>query len=180
MIVGERIYLRAIEPDDLDSCWRWVNDEEVTKNMLLRTWPISRLAEREWLERAARGANQRERELAICLRESGRHIGNIGLHDISWRNGTADLGILIGERDCWNQGYGREAVGTLLRHAFRELGLRKVTLSVFASNHCAVRCYQRCGFELEGTLRGQHLIDGRYVDELRMAVFAPGAARGPG
>jgi RimJ/RimL family protein N-acetyltransferase len=180
MITGERIYLRAVEPDDLEACMRWINDPEVTRYMaLLNPWPISRLAEREWLERAARDASADERHLAICLLGSDRHIGNTGLAQINWRNRTADFGILIGEKDCWNQGYGREAALTVLRHAFRELGLRKVTLSVFAPNHRAIRCYQGCGFEIEGNLRSQQLIDGEFVDELRMAVFAPGWAPVP-
>ncbi|MDP2871416.1 MAG: GNAT family N-acetyltransferase [Bacillota bacterium] len=174
MIIGDRIYLRAVEVEDLDLCWRWVNDPEVTRYMLLGGWPISRLAEREWLERAARGTGDRDRQMAVCLRGSDRHIGNCGLHQISWRSGTADLGIVIGEKDCWDQGCGRDAVRTVLRHAFREMSLRKVTLSVLALNHRAIRCYEQCGFAVEGILRGQHLVDGLHVDEVRMAVFAPG------
>lgn len=173
MISGERVYLRALDLDDLEPCYRWVNDPEVTQYMLMSPWPISRLAEREWIERAARGTGERERQLAICLLDNDRYIGNCGLHQINWRSGTADFGIMIGDKQCWNQGCGRDAVGVVLRHAFRELGLRKVTLSVLAPHVRAIRCYERCGFILEGTLRGQHLIDGTYVDELRMAAFAP-------
>jgi RimJ/RimL family protein N-acetyltransferase len=175
MIAGERIYLRALDLEDVEPCYRWINDPEVTKYMLTSPWPISRLAEREWVERAARGsgAGDVERQLAICLRDNDRYIGNCGLHQISWRSGTADFGIMIGDKECWNQGYGQDAVRAVLRHAFRELGLRKVTLSVLAPHARAIRCYEQCGFILEGTLRRQHLIDGTYVDELRMAAFAP-------
>jgi RimJ/RimL family protein N-acetyltransferase len=174
MVYGDRIYLRAIEQSDIEPCYRWMNDREVTQYILAGKWPLSRLAEQAWVDRAARGENPNDRALAICLRDGGRHIGNTGLHRIDWHSRTAVLGILIGEKDCWGQGYGTDAVRTLVRYAFEDLNLRKVSLSVLAHNGRAVRCYEKCGFVREGCRRAQYYKDGRYVDDIEMAVFAPG------
>lgn len=115
-----------------------------------------------------------DRVLAICLQDGGRLIGNTGLHRIDWHSRTAVLGILIGEKDCWSQGYGTDAVRTLVRYAFGDLNPRKVSLSVLAFNERAVRCYEKCGFIREGYRRAQYYKGGRYVDDIEMAIFAPG------
>jgi RimJ/RimL family protein N-acetyltransferase len=174
LIEGERIYLRAIEPEDEETCWRWMNDADAIHYLTMPPWPVSRVFEREWVQRRSKGGNEDDRVAAICLKADGRHIGNVGLHNIQWRHGTAVLGILIGEKDCWDQGYGEETVRLVLRFAFKSLGLRKIRLSVFAPNRRAQRCYEKCGFEVEGVLGRQHLLDGLYVDEILMAAFRPG------
>jgi RimJ/RimL family protein N-acetyltransferase len=178
VIEGERVYLRAIEPGDLDACHRWINDREITRHLAIPPWPVSRLAEQAWLESRARGGTDTDHTLAVCLKNGDRHIGNVGLHGVNWRHRTANVGILIGEKDCWDQGLGAEAVGLLCRFAFRNLGLRKISLCVFSSNPRARRCYEKCGFQVEGVLPQEYLIDGEYVDDIRMALFAPG--EGPG
>lgn len=177
LIEGSRIYLRALEPGDEDACFRWVNDQEVVRYMNF-VWPTSRLAERQWVENRSTGPDDRERVLAICLKEDGRLIGSCGLGQIEWRHGTAVLGIMVGEKDCWDKGYGEEAVRLMLRFAFLTLGLRKIRLSVFAPNQRAFRCYEKCGFVVEGVLHRQHLIDGEFVDEILMAAFRPDGSAG--
>jgi len=174
MIHGDRVYLRAIETTDTEACYRWLNDREVTQYLLTGKWPMSMLAEQGWIERQARGENPSDRSMAICLKDSGRHIGNLGLHRIDWLSRTCILGILIGEKDCWSQGYGTDAIRTALGFAFDRLNLRKVSLSVLDFNKRGIRCYEKCGFVREGNQRAQHFKDGRYVDEIMMAVFAPG------
>jgi RimJ/RimL family protein N-acetyltransferase len=54
---------------------------------------------------------------AIRTMSQNRHIGNCALYNISRAEGEAQLGIAIGERDCWGQGYGADAVRTLVGYA---------------------------------------------------------------
>jgi RimJ/RimL family protein N-acetyltransferase len=61
--------------------------------------------------------------------------------------------ITIGERDVWGQGYGTEATGLMLDHAFGTLRLHRIALSVFAFNERAIRSYRRVGFLVEGRSR---------------------------
>lgn len=111
--------------------------------------------------------------LAIEVREGSDwvHIGNIGLHRIDWVNRVAKLGIVIGERDYWGRGYGTEAVRTMLRYAFRELGLNRVELEVFAFNARALRCYEKTGFRREGVRRKALFRDGKYHDIILMGIL---------
>ena len=94
---------------------------------------------------------------AICTLPENRHIGNCALYYIDRTVGQAQLGITIGERDCWGQGYGCDAVAVLSNYAFRELGLLKLGLRTLENNDRAKRCFVKCGFAPCGAL----VLDGR-------------------
>lgn len=171
MLVGEKVNLRALEPTDLDNCLRWVNDREVTRYLLTGRWPTSRKAEEAWLERQVKGEDPSNKVLVIEAKD-GTYLGNIGLHHIDYISGFAELGIVIGRKDYWGQGYGTDAARTLLRFAFQNLRLRKVILRVFGSNIRAQKCYAKLGFKEVGRLKAHILRDGKYEDEIIMEVFA--------
>lgn len=170
MIRGERLYLRAVERDDLQRCYDWMNDEELTATLAQR-YPMSLAREADWVERATRGQDPSEINLAICLAQGDRHIGNCGLVGIDRDNGVATLGIFIGEKDCRGQGLGEEAVRVLCRFAFDELNLHKVRLDVYASNAVAARTYEQAGFRPEGVLREEVFRQGQRIDVIRMGLL---------
>ncbi len=167
-IYGERIRLRALERSDIPDLVRWLNDPAVTGNLLLYL-PISHSMEERWFESMLDKEN--DHVLGIETLE-GRLIGVIGLHKIDWREREAELGIFIGQKEYGNRGYGTDAVRTMLRFAFRQMNLHRVTLCVFAHNRRAFRCYEKCGFQLEGRKREAHFYQGRYEDENIMGILA--------
>lgn len=167
MIEGEKVKLRAIEREDIPRFVRWLNDRELL-GYLARYMPLSKAEEERWFERQLE--DESSRIFAIETRE-GVHIGNIGLHKIDWKNGHAELGIFIGEKEVWGQGYGTDAILALLDFAFNEMNLHRVHLHVLASNQRAIRCYEKCGFVLEGTEREAVFRGGRYHDQLIMGIL---------
>ena len=170
MIRGERLYLRAIERDDLQRCHDWMNDEDLRATLAQR-YPISLAREADWIERATRGQDPSHLTFAICLFEGDRHIGNCSLEGIDRDNAVATFGILIGERDCRGRGLGEEATRTLCRYAFDELNLQKIRLDVYAANENAVKTYERAGFRKEGLLREEAYRKGRRIDVIRMGLL---------
>ncbi|MEX0878817.1 MAG: GNAT family protein [Thermoanaerobaculia bacterium] len=170
MIRGERLYLRAIERDDLQRCHDWMNDEALTATLAQR-YPMSLAREADWVERATRGQDPSDLTLAICLAQGDRHIGNCSLMAIDRDNSTATLGIVIGEKDCHGQGLGEEAVRVLCRYGFDEMNLHKIRLDVYATNPGAVKTYERAGFRKEGVLREEAFRQGRYLDVIRMGLL---------
>jgi diamine N-acetyltransferase len=164
------VHLRAFEREDLDNVIRWVNDEEITRNLSdAFIYPVSRSDELKWLESVAL-ANHREKVFAI-ENETGELIGSIGLHNINWVERKAELGILIGEKKYWGVGYGYRALQALLQLAFNKMNLHRVYLRVFENNTGAIRLYQRCGFLQEGLLREDHYYAGQYYHTLVMGVL---------
>ena len=170
MIRGERLYLRAIERDDLQRCHDWINDESLRATIAQR-YPMSLAQEADWIERTTRGQDPSKLTFAICLFEGDRHIGNCGLEAIDRDNRVATLGILIGEAGARGKGLGEEATRVLCRFAFDELNLHKIRLDVYATNEGAIRTYERVGFRKEGVLREEAFRGGRHVDMLRMGLL---------
>jgi RimJ/RimL family protein N-acetyltransferase len=108
--------------------------------------------------------------LAIETQE-GVHIGNCGLHRGRPEDRHAELGIMIGDKDYQSNGYGTDAVMTLVRFAFEQMNLNKVSLGVFEFNERARAVYRKCGFVEEGRAREEYFQDGRYWDIVRMGVL---------
>lgn len=168
MIYGQRIYLRAWERSDLEAFTRWFNDPEVTVNLGDAYPALSSIQEERFFEQAI----TEKHHYAIVLREGDKLIGNCALRPTNNRNRSAELGIVIGEKDYWNQRYGREAVALLLEVAFEGLGLNRVELRYFDFNERGRRAYEAAGFVEEGRLRCSQFIAGEFHDTVIMSVLA--------
>lgn len=171
MIIGERVRLRALERADLPFFVVWLNDPEVTENLVVDI-PLSLAQEENWFNSITAGPRE-EQPLAIEIRgDSGWvFIGDVSLFNINWINRSAELGILIGEKTCWSRGYGREAIELMLRHGFEHLNLNRIYLRVYDSNPRGIRCYEHAGFVHEGRMRQGVYKNGAYRDVLMMAVL---------
>ena len=167
MIPGNKTELHALEPEHLKNANRWVNDPDVRQWLTLHR-PVPLRATRKWYD--AMLESNSDHVFAVCTKR-GIHIGNIGLHQIDWKNRNAQLGILIGEARYRSRGYGEDAVRALLRFAFHELNLHRVNLYHYAHNSRARVCYEKCGFRNEGMHRDALFLNGRYYDVAVMGIL---------
>jgi RimJ/RimL family protein N-acetyltransferase len=171
MLEGELIRLRALELDDLERCYRWLNDGELTRFIEGGRYPVSREYEREWLENAVRNRSSFSNVLMAIETKDGVHIGNIGLHEGSPEHRSAKLGIMIGEKEYWSKGFGTDAIRVVLRFAFERMNLNRVELGTVDFNDRAQACYRKCGFVEEGRRREDRYIDGEYHDLIMMGIL---------
>lgn len=172
MIYAERIRLRADERADLPRFVEWLNDPEVREGISYYL-PLSQVEEEHWYENMLKSPPE-EHPFAIEIRsedDDWKLIGNCGFMDINWRCRSAEVGIFIGEKSTWNQGYGTEVMRLMLKHGFESLNLNRIFLRVFATNLRAVRCYEKAGFIHEGRLRQAEYHNGQYIDFLVMSVL---------
>lgn len=189
MIYGERIRLRAPERSDIPHFVNWLNDPEVVAGLDLYL-PMSNAEEENWFDEMLKSP-QAQHPMVIEMCVPGKRpdsavssppdimpvvnewvaIGNCGFNQIDWRCRHAEIGIFIGEKRFWNQGYGREAVETLVRFGFETLNLHRIWLRVYASNKSAIRCYENAGFKHEGRMREAFYKDGIYIDILIMSIL---------
>lgn len=170
MLEGKTTRLRAAELEDLERDFAWVNDPEVTRFLATR-YPMSRAEEERWLR--GRPANDFSNGVffAIETRDGGVHIGNTNLMQVHPEDRKAAFGIMIGDKDYWSNGYGTDAIVTLLRFGFGEMNLNRVWLHTFDFNERAQACYRKCGFIAEGRLRQHYYGMGRYWDVVVMGVL---------
>lgn len=167
-LIGAHVYLRPVEADEATRIVPWFNDPEVSR-FLRRYRPLSVTEEVEFLQKL-RGSDT-ELVLGIALRETDDLIGTIGLNNIDARNRHAAFGIGIGDKQYWGKGYGTEATGLIIRHAFQTLNLNRLWLHVYEFNTRALRVYEKLGFQIEGRLRQDAFRDGRYWDTIVMGVL---------
>jgi len=171
IIYGKRVRLRGAERSDLEKFVVWVNDPEVTAGLTLFL-PMSSIDEEKWFEDAMQRP-QAEKPLVIDMNDGGdwRLIGNSSFFDFDWYSRAAEVGIMIGDKTVWNQGYGTEVMTLLLRHGFGTLNLNRIYLRVYADNQRAIRAYEKAGFVHEGRLRQAVYKHGAYSDVLYMSVL---------
>lgn len=174
MIIGDQIRFRAIEKDDLPNFVKWLNDPEV-KQGLSMIMPLSLAEEEKWFEELLKKSLY-EKPLAIEIQPDPQvdewiFVGNCGLFGIDWQNQFAEIGIHIGEKGYWNQGFGTKAIRLILKHGFDNLNLHRLWLRVFENNPRAIRSYEKAGFTLEGKFRQAQYLDGKYVDVIIMSML---------
>jgi RimJ/RimL family protein N-acetyltransferase len=171
IIAHGRVYLRPAERSDLPLFVRWLNDDRTARTLAVVA-PMSLPMEEAWFERTVEAQGRDGYHFTVCLLEGDRPIGTIGLEDLDLRNGSAGLGISIGDPADTNRGLGTDALRALLDWAFGMLRLERVWLDVYATNPRARAVYERVGFVHEGTLRHAVWRHGAFVDVHRMAILA--------
>jgi RimJ/RimL family protein N-acetyltransferase len=107
----------------------------------------------------------------IQAKADERQIGFIALFNFYWNHGEAWVAIGIGEREYRGRGCGTDAMRVLLRYAFTELNLHRVTLIVFGYNPRAMRSYEKAGFVVEGRQRRCLHRDGQWWDMVFMGIL---------
>ena len=164
---GKHLYLRPLARADLNETYlSWLSDPEVTRYMLTGTFPVNMERLGEYYDRMTTSPNHVI--LAIWDKQPNRHIGNITLNDIDWVSRVANLGIMIGEKQFWDKGYGAEATELMVRYAFDRLNLHKIWLGVYADHEAAMRLYTKVGFKVEGRFQNHLYRDGKYFDMVIM------------
>jgi RimJ/RimL family protein N-acetyltransferase len=166
---GDKIELGPIQREYLLKYVEWLNDWEVGRFLVPGVPFLFNLEdETDWFEQ--RRKDKSSMVFAILALPEKQLIGNCGLHNLDWKNRAAVFGIFIGDKNCWNKGYGTDATRTLLRFAFEQLGLNRVELEVYDFNPRAIRAYEKAGFRRDGVRRQALYRDGAFHDIYLMGI----------
>ena len=175
LFTGEKVRLAAEDAETMAKALsRWSGNSEYLRMLTTNpAVPFSQKATKKWLDEFLGKIEEQPDHFpfAIYTLEDNRLIGHIGLDGIQWNHGDAFVGIGIGERDFWSKGYGTDAMRVLLRYAFMELNLHRVTLDVFEYNPRAIRAYEKAGFVIEGRSRQYLLREGKRWDMIFMGIL---------
>jgi RimJ/RimL family protein N-acetyltransferase len=165
-IQGDRVLLRPSQEGDAEEAARVWTPE------LRYMYGGSRVAPRRpaVAPRPAPKAPLDDSEHRFAVEADGRYIGHVGLRPKEEeRSGSYRIGIVNPE--YWGKGYGTEVTRLMLRYAFETLDLHRVHLRVTAYNHRGLRCYEKCGFRVEGVERHSFQVDGEWQNDVLMAIL---------
>lgn len=149
MLSNGKIILRQKILEDADNDYKWQSDPELAGLDAIKPLTIS------FKEYLAEYTNilslpsPKRFQLAVETRD-GVHIGNCACYNINYKSGEAEVGIMIGRRDLWDQGYGSDAVTALVDYIFEETNLKLLYLKTLDHNFRAQQCFRKCGFTPDG------------------------------
>ena len=165
LLETSRLRLRRLTRDDAPDVFLYNSDPEVVR-YLLWTEHQSLAESRADIERVIKGYDKgSDLRWGIELKSTGRIIGGCKLTCVP-EHRRAEVGYVLA-REHWSQGYAQEAVRAILKHGFEVIDLNRIEALTFAEHAVSGRVLEKCGFQLEATLRGYELIKGNFTD-LRM------------
>lgn len=157
-LTSNGLLLRSLNSSDATLRYlSWLADPEVTRYLELRflTFSIKNLI--DFIDSINRSEDSLM--LGIFLLADGSHIGNIKLGPINAHHKTAEIGLLIGDRDQWGKGYATIAIKLLSDFAFMRLGLYKLTAGCYRSNQGSHHAFLKAGYVEEGCRIAQFSIE---------------------
>lgn len=162
---GIKIYLRALEPEDLEFVYAVENNEAIWEVSNTQT-PYSRFLIRQYLENAHQDIYQaKQLRLAICKNDSADAIGLIDLFDFDPKNKRAGVGIIIQNENDRHSGYGKEALGLVIGYAFNQLQLHQLFANISTENTASLSLFTTFGFERIGVKKDWNFTRNRFHDE---------------
>ena len=162
---GQNIFLRALEPEDLEFVYAIENDESIWEVSNTQT-PYSKFLIRQYLKNAQQDIYEAKQiRLAICKIDSAKAIGLIDLFDFDARNKRAGIGIIIQTETNRNQGWGKEALDLLVNYSFQKLQLHQLYANIGANNVASLKLFSTFGFQEIGVKKEWNLLNGEYHDE---------------
>jgi RimJ/RimL family protein N-acetyltransferase len=173
LLTGKLVRLVALDIErDAPLRVQWFGNSEFARMLDTSTSPRgSTRASRAWLEKHQEDWLAYEFQIEVIADQ--RVIGFVGLDKggVQSPHRDAFLGIGIGPEELWGKGYGTDAMEIMLRYAFNELNLQRVSLTVFDYNPRGIRSYEKCGFRVEGRERGRLNREGQRYDMLYMGLL---------
>lgn len=173
IFTGNLVRLSAFDPGEMSKAFpRWNRNSEYARLLDSAARPMrSSQAILKRMEKNLEETSLESYDFSIRTLAEDKLIGEIGLEVVSWSGRDAFVGLGIGETEYWSKGYGTDVMNLILRYAFTEINLKRVTLTVFEYNPRAIRSYEKAGFQHEGRLRRLLNREGRRWDELFMGIL---------
>lgn len=162
-LIGESIYLRTINESDLNENYQqWFNDAEVCQFNSHHRFPNYRQNMQSYFDEVIKSGNNLI--LAIIDKGTEVHIGNISLQNIDSLNQSAEFAIIIGNKEFWSRGVGKEAAQLVIEHGFKQLNLHRVYCGTSIENIGMQKLAEALGFVKEGTARDAMFKNGKFQD----------------
>lgn len=162
---GKNIYLRALEPEDLEFLFTLENDEKVWE-ISETLAPYSKYILKQYLANSHKDIYE-VKQLRLAISDYNNHLmGLIDLYDFNPKHKRAGVGIIVLEEANRNRGIGREALSLLIDYAFNYLNLHQLYANISQENEPSIYLFSNLGFERVGIKKDWHYASGKYQNEI--------------
>jgi diamine N-acetyltransferase len=164
-IKGENIHLRAIEPHDVETLYKWENNTSVWK-VSYTIAPISKFVLEEYIAHSHNDIyTNKQLRLMIDLNESNKSIGTIDIFDFEPLHRRAGIGILIAEQSERRKGYAFEAIELIIKYTSNILNLHQIYCNIISNNEASLNLFCKLGFKIQGTKKDWVFYENKWYDE---------------
>lgn len=172
MLKGKKVYLEAVEAEDLELLRMWRNNPEYRK--YFREYrEISKDMQKKWFETKVL---KDPATIMFSIKKEGTRelLGCCGLCYINWIHRNSDLSLYIGWKDSYidQEGYAKESCKLLFEYGFYELGLKKIWTEIYEFDNSKNDLYRSLGFHEDGRLRAQYFYDGKWWDSFLLSLLS--------
>ncbi|NRA92892.1 MAG: GNAT family N-acetyltransferase [Psychroserpens sp.] len=161
---GDQIYLRALEPEDLDFIFEIENDQKIWEISNTIT-PYSKFLIKQYLDHAHKDIYEVKQLRLVISNHQDEPIGLIDLFDFDFKNKRAGVGLLIKDTSNRQKGFGKEALSLLIAYSKDHLNLHQLYCNISEKNTKSLKLFQNHGFEIIGLKKDWNLIDGAFKNE---------------
>jgi len=162
---GEHIYLRALEPEDLDFIHEIENDESIWELSNTQT-PYSKFLIKQYLDHSHKDIYEVKQLRLIISDKKDKALGMIDLFDFDFKNKRAGVGVLIRDAKERKKGIGSEALQLLIDYSFSRLNLHQLYCHISEDNKPSMQLFTKMGFKKIGLKKDWNFVDGNYKNEL--------------
>lgn len=169
---GENIYLRALEPEDLEFIYEIENDETIWELSHTQT-PYSQFLIKQYLENAHKDIYEVKQLRLVISNYKKDTLGLIDLFDFDFKNKRAGIGILVKDLADRNKGVGGEALKLLINYSFKRLNLHQLYCNISKQNIASIKLFKKHGFKEVGLKKDWNLVNNTYVSEYIYQLIQP-------
>lgn len=172
MIHGDKVYLKAIEVEDLEQLREWRNIVEYRKHFREHR-EINTVMQKNWFDKTVVD-DKNTIMFSIFSKATDELIGCCGLCYINWIHRYADLSLYIGYNEAYidNQGYAEDTCKILFKYGFDELNLNKIWTEIYEFDDKKYILYSKLGFKQDGLLRENYFYDGKWWNSRIMSLLS--------
>ncbi len=170
-ITSDRLEFRELTPEHAAGGYlKWMNDPQVTEYLVSGVREYSSEQLKDYI--VAQNEDPDVLLMGVFLKKTGSHIGNVKLRGLTSPHRRADLGIVIGDKTLWGNGYATETIRRVTEYAFKKLILHKIEAGCMVNNTGSFKAFLKAGYCKEGLRADQFFLQGQWIDEVLLGITA--------
>ncbi|HMS63844.1 MAG TPA: GNAT family protein [Ignavibacteria bacterium] len=169
-LTGKKIYLSPLTKDDITEEYiNWLNDKEVCRGNSHATFPNNFAKTLSYVESVS--DSKTELAFTVRLKKNDLHIGNASFQNINYINRSAEMAIILGNKNYWNKGISTEILELFIEYGFMTLNLNRISTGTPVTNSGGIKICEKNGMKKEGLLRKVMFKEGKYTDVVIFSIL---------